>query len=127
MESAMSETEQCHYLKKPQFLQGVYPFEGDGLDKLVSFEPKVAYLVPQEKRVRPVYLRAGNSSSELIYLVLARDEKPMRYCPLGAKSGIDIGFHIVEEALGGAILEVLFAAPAGVKGSVVIDVGLVET
>ncbi|MGH8589926.1 MAG: molybdopterin oxidoreductase [Gammaproteobacteria bacterium] len=114
-------------LETPKFLQGVYPFEGRGLDNLVAFDPKVAYVVPPDKRVRPFYFRAGNSSPEMIYLVLMRNDTPMRYCPLGAKGALDVGFHVIEETAPGTVLEVRFAAPQGIKGLVVVDVGLVET
>ena len=111
----------------PKFLQGVCKFEGHGLDKPASLNPKLAYTVPSDKRARPLYFRAGNSSSEMVYLVLMRNDKPMRYCPIGAKSGIDVGFHVVEEVPSGTVLEVCFAAPESVQGSFVVDVGLAET
>lgn len=110
----------------PKFMQGVCQFEGHGLDKPASLNPKLTYTVPSDKRVQPLYIRAGNSSAEMVYLVLMSNGKPMRYCPMGAKSGIDVGFHIVETVKGGAVLEVCFAAPAGVNGQVVVDVGLAE-
>jgi hypothetical protein len=111
----------------PKFLQGVYQFKGTGLDKPTSLNPKLSYTVPSDKRVRPLYIRAGNSSSEMMYLVLMRNDKPMRYCPIGAKNGFDVGFHVIEEVMGGTVLEVCFAAPDSVQGSVVVDVGFVET
>ena len=114
-------------LETPKFLQGVCNFKGHGLDKPASLDPKLVYTVPSEKRARPLYFRAGNSSSEMVYLVLMRNDKPMRYCPIGAKSGIDVGFHVIEEVPGGTVLEVCFAAPESVHGSFVVDVGLAET
>jgi hypothetical protein len=44
----------------PRFLQGLFPF----------------------KRAQLIYLRAGNSSGELVYLLLTRDGKPMRSVPV---------------------------------------------
>ncbi len=111
----------------PKFMQGVSQFEGKGFDKPFPLPSKIEYKVPGDKRVRPLYFRAGNSSNEMVYLVLTSDGKPMRYCPIGAKSGIDVGFHVVEERGPGSALEVLVAAPDGVKGTVVVDVGLMES
>ncbi|WP_036264267.1 molybdopterin oxidoreductase [Methylocapsa aurea] len=110
----------------PRFMQGVYQFEGKGLDKPLPPQSKIAYTVPGDKRVRPIYVRAGNSSAEMVCLVLTSNGDPIRYCPIGAKSGIDVGLHVIEERGPGTALEVLVAAPEGVKGTVVIDVGLME-
>jgi hypothetical protein len=72
-------------LEKPKFLQGVYKFQGRGLDVPEPLPSPVSYKVPFDKRSQLVYFRAGNSSGELIYVVLMRDGKPMRYFPIGAK------------------------------------------
>ncbi len=69
----------------PRFLQGVFAFKGSGFDKPTALDGKLAYTVPSDKRAQLIYLRAGNSSAELIYLLLMRDGKPMRYFPVGAK------------------------------------------
>ena len=64
----------------------------------------------------------------MVYLVLMRNDKPMRYCPIGAKSGIDVGFLPRDRGSpSGTVLEVCFAAPESVEGSFVVDVGLAET
>ena len=122
----MSETFPIIY-KAHRFLQGIVKFEGRGLDKPVSLNPKLAYTVPSDRRTRPLYIRAGNSSSEMVYLVLIRNDKPMRYCPIAAKGGIDVGFHVIDEVPGGTVLEVCFAAPESVQGTFVIDAGFEET
>ncbi|WP_156898279.1 hypothetical protein [Methylocapsa acidiphila] len=62
----------------PKFMQGVSQFEGKGLDKPVPLPTKVAYTVPGDKHVRPIYFRAGNSSDELIYLVLTSNGSTAR-------------------------------------------------
>src|ERR1700687_5195432 len=49
----------------PRFLNGVYPFEGQGYDKPFTLGAKLAYAVPPDKRAQLIYLRAGNSSGEL--------------------------------------------------------------
>jgi len=113
-------------LEKPAFIQGVFAWEGLGLDKPAAFEPKVAYQVPADKRAQMVYFRAGNASGELIFLVLTAAGKPMRYFPVGAKGAIHVPLAVVEDISPGTEVEVLIAAPAGLKSSVVIDAGFME-
>jgi hypothetical protein len=113
-------------LEKPKFLQGVYQFEGRGLDAPGPLPSSIAYQVPFDKRSQMVYFRAGNSSGELIYFVLMRDGKPMRYFPIGAKEAIHVPLAVVEDLHPESALEVLLAAPAGTSGTVVIDIGLTE-
>jgi hypothetical protein len=50
----------------------------------------------------------------------------MRYFPLGAKGAIHVPLAVVEDLHPESSLEVLLAAPAGVSGTVVIDIGLME-
>jgi hypothetical protein len=113
-------------LEKPIFLQGLYPFEGVGLESAVPFTPGIKYQVPSDRRSQLVYFRAGNSSPEMIYVLFKRDGKPMRYFPIGAKDAIHVSLAVVEDLQPDTSLEVLVGAPAGVKGSVVIDIGLME-
>ena len=113
-------------LEKPKFLQGVYEFQGHGLDIPGPLSPPLSYKVPFDKRSQMVYFRAGNSSGELIYVVLIRDGKPMRYFPVGAKGAIHVQLAVVEDLHPESALEVLLAAPAGTGGTVVIDIGLTE-
>ena len=70
----------------PRFLQGVFGFEGERPRHARPRSTGATYTVPADKRAQLIYLRAGNSADELIYLVLMRDGKLMRYFPLGAKS-----------------------------------------
>jgi len=111
---------------KPQFLNGVYPFVGEGYEALAPLSDTLVYTVPGDKRSQLIYLRAGNSSAELIYLALMRDGVPMRYFPLGAKAAEHIPLAVVEDLYPETRLDVFFAAPAGVSGSIVIDIGLLE-
>jgi hypothetical protein len=113
-------------LEKPKFLQGVYKFQGYGLDMPGPLPSPISYKVPFDKRSQMVYFRAGNSSGELIYVVLTRDGKPMRYFPIGAKEAIHVPLAVVEDLHPESALEVLLAAPAGTSGTVVIDIGLTE-
>ena len=113
-------------LETPKFLQGLYSFKGKGLETPSAFEPALTYKVPFDKRSQLIYLRAGNSSAEMIYLQLNRDGRPMRYFPIGAKGAVHVPLVVVEDLLPDSLLEVLFAAPAGVSGAVLLDIGFVE-
>jgi hypothetical protein len=73
-----------------------------------------------------IYLRAGNSSPELIALILMREGKPMRYFPVGARSDTHVPLAVVEDLEPDTKLEVFIVAPAGVAGAVVLDIGLLE-
>ncbi len=86
-------------LEKPVFIQGLFPFEGKGLECLSSFDPPVVYEVPADKRAQTIYFRAGNAAPEMIYLVLTVEGKPMRYFPVGAKGAIHVPLAVVEDLL----------------------------
>ncbi|MDG4831226.1 molybdopterin oxidoreductase [Solwaraspora sp. WMMD1047] len=111
---------------KPRFLQGVFPFEGKGIDTPVPLDTALTYTVPFGVTTQPVYFRGGNTAAELIYIVLVRDGSPMRYFPIGARGDVHVPLRVVEDLDGGTVLDLQVAAPAGVTGSVVVDVGLVE-
>lgn len=113
-------------LEKPVFLQGLFPFEGAGLNKPRPVMPELTYKVPADRRAQMVYFRGGNPTAELIYVLLKRDSKPMRYFPLGAKDGSHVELAVVEDLEPGTLLQVMIAAPEGVSGSVLLDIGLVE-
>jgi len=113
-------------LEIPRFIQGVFAFEGRGLERPGPLEPAARYSVARDRRAQLIYFRGGNSSSELIYLVLRQNERPMRYFPLGAKAGTHIPLAIVEDIQPEALVDVLVAAPEGLRGSVLIDIGLME-
>jgi hypothetical protein len=110
----------------PRFIHGVFSFEGKGLDAPQSLGAATSYTVPAAKRAQLIYMRGGNSADELVYLVLTRDGKPMRYFPIGAKSSVHIPLAVVEDIFPESKLGVLLAAPKGATGTVVIDVGLLE-
>ncbi len=110
----------------PRFLQGAYPFAGQGLDKPGPVDPVLSYVVPAGATTQPVYFRGGNSSGELIAVVLVRDGVPMRWFPIGAKSDTYVPLRVVEDLLADTRLELHVAAPDGLTGTVVIDLGLVE-
>jgi hypothetical protein len=108
----------------PRFIQGVFPFEGKGLDLPHALD--VHYTVPADKRSQLVYMRGGNSADALVYLVLTRDDKPMRYFPIGAKASVHVPLAVVEDVFPESKLGVLLAAPKGTSGVVVIDFGILE-
>lgn len=62
----------------------------------------------------------------MIYLVLMRAGQPMRYFPVEAKGSEHVPLAVVEDLEPDTKLEVFMAAPAGVQGSLVIDIGLLE-
>jgi hypothetical protein len=113
-------------LEKPIFLQGLYPFEGAGLETPAELQPGIIYKVPTDKRSQLIYFRAGNSSAEMIYVLFKRDGKPMRYFPIGAKESTHVSLAVVEDLQSDTVLQVLVAAPKGAAGSVLLDIGLME-
>src|SRR6478609_9562371 len=113
-------------LETSKFIQGVYDFNGAGLKQPTPLAPAVKYVVPFDKRTQLIYLRAGNSSSELIYLVLTRNGQPMRLFPVGAKGAVHVPLAIVEDIDPESVLELQIGAPEGASGQVLVDLGLVE-
>jgi hypothetical protein len=113
-------------LEKPTFLQGIYSFAGAGLDKPVPLQPPVSYVVPSDKRTQTVYFRAGNSTPELVCVLLLRDGQPMRYFPIGAKDAIHVPLAVVEDLEPDSTVEVVIAAGEGITGSLVLDIGCME-
>lgn len=109
-----------------QFLQGAFTFTGQGPEKPAPLDNSLRYVVPAGVTTQPVYFRGGNSSDELITVVLMRDGAPMRYFPIGAKNAVHVALRVVEDLLADTVLELLVAAPEGCTGTVVVDLGLVE-
>lgn len=110
----------------PRFLQGAYAFEGAGLDKPVPLDGALSYVVPPGSTTQPVYFRGGNSTKEMVSVVLMRDGTPMRWFPLGARGSTHVSLRVVEDLLADTRLELHVAAPEGCSGTVVVDLGLVE-
>jgi hypothetical protein len=110
----------------PRFLQGVFPFEGKGLDRPAPLGPELSYVVPDGSSAQAVYFRGGNSAGELVCAVLIRDGRPMRYFPIGAKGDVHVSLRVVEDLGPGATVELWLAAPAGVSGTAIVDLGLME-
>jgi hypothetical protein len=110
----------------PKFIQGVFTFRGAGLSHPAPLTPAATYKVPFDKRAQLIYLRAGNASSELVYLVLTRDGKSMRLFPVGAKEAVHVPLSIVEDIEPESELELCIGAPEGLDGALVIDMGVLE-
>ena len=113
-------------ISQNHFLQGIYPFEGAGLDKPVPISADLVYLIPDGVISQALYFRGGNSTDELITVVLMRDGVPMRYFPIGARSDVHVPLRVVEDIEGGSVVELQLVAEIGTSGFVVVDLGLVE-
>ncbi len=110
----------------PRFLQGAFAFDGAGYDKPVPLDESLRYVVPAGATTQPVYFRGGNSTKQMVTVVLFRDGTPMRYFPIAAKGATHVALRVVEDLLADTVLELYVAAPDGVKGTVIVDLGLVE-
>jgi hypothetical protein len=111
---------------EPRFLQGAFTFDGKGYDSPVPLDTSLRYVVPAGSITQPVYFRGGNSTGELVTVVLMRDGAPMRYFPMGAKASVHVPLRVVEDLISDTVIEVFVAAPDGLGGTVFVDIGLVE-
>ena len=110
----------------PRFLQGIFEFTGKGLHKPYLLDSSLSYVVPPGAAAQPVYFRGGNSTDEMISVVLIRDGKPMRYFPIAAKGAVNVALRVLEDLLADTVIEIFVAAPESVSGTAIIDLGLVE-
>ncbi len=113
-------------LATPRFFQGVYPFAGRGFFEVGPLNDALCYVVPVGTKAEVIYVRAGNLSDDLIYLALCVNGLPVRYFPVGPKADFHVPLSISESYPAGTKIEVGFAAPRGLSGAVVVDVGLLE-
>jgi assimilatory nitrate reductase catalytic subunit len=111
---------------KNRFLQGIFQFTGEGINKPAPLDATLSYVVPDGSIAQALYFRGGNTADELVALVLMRDGVPMRYFPMGAKADVHVPLRVVEDLEGGTAIELYIAAPEGLTGTVIVDVGLVE-
>lgn len=125
-----SETRLQHLMRhghaQARFLQGVYPFAGRGVFEPCPLNNALSHVVPQGKTAEVLYFRAGNLSDALLYLTLTANSLAVRYFPIGARADIHVPLVIVESYPAGTCFDVCLAAPRGVSGTVVLDIGLVE-
>ncbi|GAC1341945.1 MAG: hypothetical protein NVSMB18_15060 [Acetobacteraceae bacterium] len=110
----------------PRFLNGTYRFTGAGLETARPLDAKLTYTVPSDKHSQLIYFRGGNSAGELVSVSLVRDGKPFRLFPIGAKAAIHVPLAVVEDLAPDSTVQVFVAAPDGVSGQIVIDIGLIE-
>jgi hypothetical protein len=110
----------------PRFLNGAFAFTGAGYGAAALLHPSLVYTVPSDRRAQLIYLRAGNSSEELIYLAIVQDSKPVRMFPVGAKAGTHVPLAVVEDLQPDTRIEVFVGAPAGMQGTAIVDLGLIE-
>jgi len=110
----------------PKFLQGVFAFTGAGYDAPAPISDALDYMVPGTKRAQLIYFRGGNSTSEMVTVMLLRDGKPMRYFPIGATGSVHVPLALVEDLEPDQKITLLVAAPSGLTGTLVVDVGLIE-
>lgn len=110
----------------PRFLIGTYPFTGHGLASASLLHVSLSYTVPSDKRSQLIYFRGGNSCGDMVAVSLVRDGKVMRVFPVGAKSGMHVPLAVVEDLFPDSKIEVFVAAPEGVSGEIVLDIGLLE-
>jgi hypothetical protein len=110
----------------PRFLNGAYSFIGNGYDAPRLLDPALVYTVPFDKRAQLIYVRLGNSTTEMIYVSLMQDGKPVRLFPVGAKGNSHVPLAVVEDLQPDTRIELFLAAPAGCSGTAVVDLGLVE-
>jgi assimilatory nitrate reductase catalytic subunit len=110
----------------PRFLQGIFAFTGEGPEKPVPVHEALRYTVPPGMTTQALYFRGGNSAPELVTVVLVRDGVPMRYFPIGARGDVHVPLRVVEDLEPDTVLELHLAAPEGVCGTLVVDLGLVE-
>lgn len=113
-------------ITKNLFLQGIFPFKGSGMEKPVPIHSELSHYVPEGVINQALYFRGGNSSTELVTVVLMRNGQPMRYFPIGAKSDVHVPLRVVEDIEGGSVIELHLVALEGLEGSVVVDLGMVE-
>jgi hypothetical protein len=110
----------------PRFLQGAFEFKGNGYALPTLLDDTLRYVVPAGATTQPVYFRGGNSTKQMISVVLYCDGKPMRYFPIAARGATHVALRVVEDLLADSVLELYVAAPPGTSGSVIVDLGLVE-
>ena len=110
---------------KPAFIQGTFKFKGEGFEAPLSLYG-ATYTVPANRKSQLVYCRAGQSSDDIINLVLLRDSESMRMFPLGMKSSMHFPLVIQEYLPAGTKIELKVAAAPGLMGSLFVDLGFME-
>jgi len=110
----------------PRFLQGVFPFAGRGMFDPTPLDDALSYTVPAGRTAQLVYFRAGNLSDDLLTFCVTANGAPLRYFPVSPKGDIHVELAIVESHPPGVRLDICLAAPRGLVGTVILDIGIVE-
>jgi assimilatory nitrate reductase catalytic subunit len=105
----------------------VLPFAGRGVFDLAPVNDSLSHTVAPGMVFEVPYFRAGNMSDDILYLTLSINSKPVRYFPIATKGDIHVPLAIVELYPAGTRIDVCLAAPRGLTGTVVVDVGLIES
>ncbi|WP_068427381.1 molybdopterin oxidoreductase [Piscicoccus intestinalis] len=113
-------------LSKNVFLQGIFSFSGQGLSTPELIDESLTHRVPDGVVNQALYFRGGNTSDDVIVVSLVRDGAVMRLFPIGARADTHVPLRVVEDIIGGSEIALHVAAPAGVDGQVVVDLGMVE-
>jgi hypothetical protein len=111
---------------KPKFLQGIFPFTGEGYETPLPIADALDYIVPGTKRAQLIYFRGGNSAPDMVTVILCLDGKPIRYFPIAAEGATHVPLAVVEDLEPDQKITLMVAAPAGTEATLVIDVGLIE-
>jgi hypothetical protein len=108
-----------------RFLNGVYPFEGKGLDAPYPLADALTYTVPADKRAAHLPARR-----QLLRRAGQPDPHARRQADAAVPGGRQGGSARPARRGGGhlpeAKIEVFVAAPQGASGQVVLDVGIME-
>jgi hypothetical protein len=111
---------------KPRFLQGVFAFTGAGYDTPALLDEALVYTVPADKRAQLIYLRAGNSTGDMIYIAMMQDGKSVRLFPVSGHGATHVPLAVVEDLAPDTVIKLFIGAPRGAVGTAVVDVGLIE-
>ena len=111
---------------KPRFLQGAFTFHGAGYHNPALLDAALSYTVPTDKRAQLIYLRAGNSAGEMVFIALMQDGKPVRLFPIAAQGATHVPLAVVEDLQPETRIALFIAAPANVSGTAVVDLGIIE-
>ncbi len=114
-------------MSSTRFLQGIFDFEGGGLHEPFLLDRRLTYTVPAGNEAQFVYFRGGNSSSEMVCAIVMRDGEPMRYFPIGAQGACHVPLRVVEDLPPDTELAVHLAAPEQATGTLVVDIGIIES
>lgn len=109
-----------------RFLRGIFAFKGQGRADPIPIDAELRHVVPDKVVAQLVYFRGRNDSGGLIYVVLVRDGNATRHFPIASQGDVYVPLRVVEDMPSGTLVELHLAAPEGLTGSVVIDLGMVE-